>query len=341
MKGTAIQPTPGGWLSPNTGATNSSGFTGLPGGLRPSGQGFYDLGGSGTWWSSSDALLGFAWSRVLVNMSTTVDRGRYGVHRVGYSVRCLKNTLPQVNTSSVTNVTPSTALVTGEVITDGGDQNTIRGFCYSTTSNPTVSNDTTMNGTGLGVYSGTLQNLTPLTIFYVRAYATNSLGTSYGNAMSFTTNLTIGTNYDGGIVFYLDTTGQHGLVSAPYDQGTYQWGCHQGAVYGLSFALGSGQTNTNIILGSCPTRPIAASICDTLNLNGYSDWYLPSFSELELMCNNLRRNNLGSFSSGWYWSSSTHWYFFEDAYCRLFSSDCVSDYYEKYLTHSVRAIRSF
>jgi len=105
--------------------------------------------------------------------------------RFGESVRCLKNTLPQVNTTSVTNVTPSTALATGEVISEG-DQNTTRGFCYSTTSNPTVSNDTTMNGTGLGVYSGTLQNLTPLTTYYVRAYATNSLGTSYGNELSFT-----------------------------------------------------------------------------------------------------------------------------------------------------------
>ena len=81
-------------------------------------------------------------------------------------------------------------MVTGEVISEG-DQNTIRGFCYSTISNPTISNDTTMNGTGIGVYSDTLQNLTPSTTYYVRAYATNSVGTSYGTELSFTTGVSL------------------------------------------------------------------------------------------------------------------------------------------------------
>jgi uncharacterized protein (TIGR02145 family) len=186
MKSTATQPTPGGWNAPNTGATNSSGFTGLPGGHRASGGGFYVLGLYGYWWSSSDAGSGFALYRgLLYNYADAFRANDY--LRYGFSVRCLKNTLPQVNTTSVTNVTPSTALVTGEVISDGGDQNTTRGFCYSTTSNPTISNDTTINGTGLGVYSGTLQNLNPSTTYYVRAYATNSFGTSYGNEFDFTT----------------------------------------------------------------------------------------------------------------------------------------------------------
>ena len=125
-------------------------------------------------------------TRYLYGSTSIVERGS-NVRGMGFSVRCLKNTLPQVNTTSITNVTPSTALVTGEVISEG-DQNTTRGFCYSTTSNPTISNDTTMNGTGLGVYSDTLQNLTPSTTHYVRAYATNSVGTSYGAELSFITS---------------------------------------------------------------------------------------------------------------------------------------------------------
>jgi uncharacterized protein (TIGR02145 family) len=185
LKSTATQPTPGGWNPPNTGATNSSGFTALPGGLRLNDGNFYTMPSVGYWWSSS---VSNAWSRYLYNNYSTIIRSNDN-RAYGLSVRCLKNTLPQVNTVSVTNVTPSTALVTGEV-TSEGDQNTTRGFCYSTTSNPTVSNDTTMNGTGLGVYSGTLQNLTPSTTYYVRAYATNSLGTSYGNELSFTTDST-------------------------------------------------------------------------------------------------------------------------------------------------------
>ncbi|MFM8978630.1 MAG: FISUMP domain-containing protein, partial [Bacteroidota bacterium] len=186
LKSTATQPTPGGWNSPNTGASNSSGFTALPGDVR----GFSGVYGSWTayafLWSSSVLSGSFARSRELHWVSSNIWSGSY-TRTYGFSVRCLKNTLPQVNTTSVTNVTPSTALVTGEVISEG-DQNTTRGFCYSTTSNPTVSNDTTMNGTGLGVYSGTLQNLTPSTAYYVRAYATNSVGTSYGNEVSFTTS---------------------------------------------------------------------------------------------------------------------------------------------------------
>jgi uncharacterized protein (TIGR02145 family) len=65
MKITATLPTPGGWASPNTGATNSSGFTGLPGGYRASGGGFGNLGYSGSWWSSSVAGSGNAWYRYL------------------------------------------------------------------------------------------------------------------------------------------------------------------------------------------------------------------------------------------------------------------------------------
>jgi uncharacterized protein (TIGR02145 family) len=186
LKSTATQPTPGGWASPNVGATNSSGFTALPGSLRGDYGQFVYLTAYGGWWSSSVSSGSFAWDRNLDDQYSFIGRSGYN-RTFGFSVRCLKNTLPQVNTTSVTNVTPSTALVTGEVITDGGDQNTTRGFCYSTTSNPTVSNDTTINGNGPGVYSGTLQNLTPSTTYYVRAYATNSVGTSYGNEVSFST----------------------------------------------------------------------------------------------------------------------------------------------------------
>jgi uncharacterized protein (TIGR02145 family) len=189
LKSTATQPAPGGWNAPNTGATNSSGFTAFPGGARELEGTFVSMGFHGAWWNSTDAGGGSAWTRGTYYLHTELYRYGAGItrYRDGFSVRCLKNALPQVNTTSVTNVTPSTVLVTGEVNSDGGDQNTIRGFCYSTTPSPTISNDTTMNGTGLGVYSGTLQNLTPLTTYYVRAYATNSLGTSYGNEVSFTT----------------------------------------------------------------------------------------------------------------------------------------------------------
>jgi uncharacterized protein (TIGR02145 family) len=90
MKSTATQPTPGGWNSPNTGATNSSGFTGLPGGYRDSGGAFFDLGYVGVWWSSSDAGSSTAWYRNLYYFNASAFRFNFN-HRDGYSVRCVRD----------------------------------------------------------------------------------------------------------------------------------------------------------------------------------------------------------------------------------------------------------
>jgi hypothetical protein len=150
-----------------------------------------------------------------------------------------------------------------------------------------------------------LTGLTPSTTYYVRAYATNSVGTAYGNEVTFTTTpLAIGSSYAGGIVFDLDSSGQHGLVCAPSDRGTYQWGCIGTNIPNTSTAVGTGATNTAYIMAGCTQRPIAASVCADLVLNGYSDWYLPSRDELQLMYNRLHTQGLGGFANTWYWSSS-------------------------------------
>jgi uncharacterized protein (TIGR02145 family) len=340
LKSTLTQSTLGGWNSPNTGATNSSGFTALPGGVRGPAGDFNYISTNGFWWSSSVLVGSNGWFRNLSNGSSIIYNGNNATNPHGFSIRCLKNTLPQVNTTSVTYVTHSSALVNGEVISEG-DQNTVRGFCYSTTSNPTISNDTTMNGTGLGVYSDTLLNLAPSTTYYVRSYAMNSLGTSYGNEVSFTTSsITIGSNYAGGIVFYINGTGQHGLVCAPNDQGSFAWGCPSLNITGTSTTFGSGQTNTNLILSGCSTRPIAASVCDDLVLNGYSDWYLPSRDELQLMYSNLIVQNIGGFSNYFYLSSSqgpSH----HDAWAINFGNGVLFNNFHKNDTFLVRAVRAF
>jgi len=122
--------------------------------------------------------------------------------------------------------------------------------------------------------------------------------------VTITENL-IGSYKNGGIVFYVD--GQHGLVCAPSDQGAYQWGCYQSTLAGnFSTGVGSGQLNTNLILNGCGTRPIAASVCSDLILNGYDDWFLPSYDELLLMYGNLRTQGIGNFNNSFYWSSSQY-----------------------------------
>jgi len=337
LKSTLSQPNPGGWPLPNSSASNSSGFTAIPGGLIGNNGLYYSGNSDGYWWTTTFGYLWGGLSRVILENGTGL-LPNHTYNSFGMSVRCLKNTLPQVNTTSVTNVTPSSALVTGEVISQG-DQSTTRGFCYSTASNPTILNDTTVNGTGIGIYSGTLMNLTPSTTYYIRAYATNSLGTSYGSELNFTSSsITIGSNYAGGIVFYLDSTGQHGLVCAPSNQGTLIWGCYGTDIVGTSTAFGTGQANTNLILSGCSTRPIAASVCDDLLFNGYSDWYLPSRDEMLLMLSNLHTQGIGGFLNTEYYSSSQ--YSPTDAWVVHFGDGRMLDHYRLH-NFQIRAVRAF
>lgn len=97
--------------------------------------------------------------------------------------------LPSLTTAAISSITNSTAISGGNVTDDGGGGTTImaRGVCYATSSTPTIDNDKTSDGTGIGVFTSTLEYLTGRTTYYVRAYATNSAGTGYGNTISFTT----------------------------------------------------------------------------------------------------------------------------------------------------------
>ena len=98
---------------------------------------------------------------------------------------------PTVTTSQVTNITQTTATGGGNVTSDGGATVTERGICWSTSHNPTTSGSHASNGTGTGSYTVNMTGLTPGTQYYVRAYAVNSEGTSYGSEVSFTTQQAI------------------------------------------------------------------------------------------------------------------------------------------------------
>jgi len=95
---------------------------------------------------------------------------------------------PSVSTGSVTNITTTTATCSGNVTSDGKATVAARGVCWSTSENPTVANSKTTNGTGVGTYTSNITGLSPNTAYYVRAYATNSEGTAYGEQKTFTTN---------------------------------------------------------------------------------------------------------------------------------------------------------
>jgi hypothetical protein len=218
-------------------------------------------------------------------------------------------TMPTVTTNLVTLLPGNSASTGGNVTSDGGSPVTHRGVVYDTTSNPSLTSNYSVDGSGTGSFVSTLNNLAPTTTYYTRAYATNAVGTAYGSVVSFSTNLslptvTIGQNHAGGIVFYVDSTGQHGLACTSFDQNTSVWGCNGTYISGTSTTFGTGMANTTAIVNGCSVSPFAASECNDLVLNGYNDWYLPSRDELVLMYQNLKTQSLGNFSNDWYWSSS-------------------------------------
>ena len=97
-------------------------------------------------------------------------------------------TPPVVLTSNVSDITQNTALIEGTVTDNGGTDILIIGSCWSTSPNPTISSNKTSNIGGSGSFTSNITGLTASTNYYVRAYATNSSGTSYGNELTFTTN---------------------------------------------------------------------------------------------------------------------------------------------------------
>ena len=97
--------------------------------------------------------------------------------------------LPAITTTAVSNIDPktATAMSGGNIISDGGANVTARGICWSTSTHPTITNQKTSDSIGVGAFTSTLGPLGPQSTYYVRAYATNSFGTAYGNELSVTT----------------------------------------------------------------------------------------------------------------------------------------------------------
>jgi hypothetical protein len=103
----------------------------------------------------------------------------------------LANSLPVVTTNNVISISTTTATSGGNITSDGGLSVTTRGVCWGLTQLPTKDSAHTNDGTGTGIYNSNITGLLPSTTYFVRAYATNSLGTVYGTVYSFTTASTL------------------------------------------------------------------------------------------------------------------------------------------------------
>lgn len=178
------------WKKTNEGATNEIGFTALPGGIRVY-DGLFDMiGNSGYWLSSSEEDESTSYCCFIDSFNSYIKLGTSNKY-FGISVRCLNGELPALTvltTIPATNISPVSATSGGNIVSDIGSSDvTVRGVCWNSSPNPTRQNNKTVDGAGTGSYTSNITNLLPVTTYYVRAYATNSGGTAYGNQISFTT----------------------------------------------------------------------------------------------------------------------------------------------------------
>jgi hypothetical protein len=240
----------------------------------------------------------------------------------------------------------SQATISGSILPSGGSVISERGFCYSYSNpQPTVYD----NLTSLGSSTGSFENDYSFysmedTVMYVRAFATNIEGITYSDVITYVRpSVYIGQELEGGIVFYIDETGEHGLVAALEDLGQFEWGCNGISISGIDGqAIGTGLQNTLEIVAGCSETPIAASEALAYESEGYSDWYIPSKDELQEMYNTIgnggSEGDIGGFGNGVYWSSSE----FNNNYAWYVNfNDGVTFYSYKGYPYRVRVIRAF
>lgn len=315
---------------------NATGFNASPAGYLYN-LGFTNSGKYAYFWTSTEASSANAWYRSLNFNYAYVYRNNYGKH-LGYSVRCIRDEggsstvqLPTVTTATMSDITANSATSGGNVTSDGGATVTGRGVCWSTSQNPTVSDDHTTDGSGTGSFTSNLANLTPSTTYYVRAYATNSMGTAYGNEESFTTTAAalpqdgqpcVGaetvTDYDGHTYNTVQLGSQcwmaENLRTSHYSDGTAiptgdGWSSTEPLYYILEDSLGHYIYNWKAVMHNSSSSQATPSgvqgVCPT-------GWHVPSdaeWTELETYVGNQSQyfcNNDSSFiakalsaTSGW------------------------------------------
>ena len=205
----------------------------------------------------------------------------YGAEK---SFTTLAKTIPQITTANVTSITTNTAVCGGNVTSDGNLDVTARGVCWSTSPNPTISNNKTTNGSGTGSFTSNITGLTENTTYYVRAYAANSKGVAYGEEKSFTTIGTTGTlaGHD-----WVDLGLPSGLKWA-----TCNVGASQPHEYGNYYAWGETTTKASydqfdgVTEGQQISDFSGNATYDAARANWGSTWRMPTKAEMEELRNN-------------------------------------------------------
>jgi|GEM_PF-6045124 len=174
----------------NMNNNNSTGFNGFPGGGR--------YGTTGIFFSQTEGS--FFWAKEQNSTDEANYRAMfYGYNffenfisskKLGFSIRCVKSDLPAITTTAASSITSTSVVSGGNITFDGNDPITSRGICWNTIGNPTIADSKTTDGSGKGIFNSSISGLTPGTTYYICAYATNSVGTAYGNVITFKTTAT-------------------------------------------------------------------------------------------------------------------------------------------------------
>jgi uncharacterized protein (TIGR02145 family) len=281
--------------------SGNSGFNALLSGSRHMNSGWDFQGFATFFWSSTPRSSTQAWAHGMNDVDSSVSA--YPSSRVNaFSVRCLQDyqsiaNLPTVTTAAVTSITQFTATSGGDISSDGGASVTARGVCWNTSSNPTTAGSHTTDGTGTGTFVSNITGLTGGTLYYVRAYATNSVGTSYGNELTFST-----LNVDGQPCPGIPTVTYAGQTYNTVQIGTQCW-FKENLNVGKRINVSQDQTNNDTVEKYCfnnlesncdvygglylwnemmqfSTTPGVQGICPT-------GWHLPTDAEWTTLTNYL------------------------------------------------------
>ena len=180
--------------------------------------------------------------------------------------------VPSLTTRELLNITNTTATGGGSITNDGGSSITAKGICWGTSPNPTTSNSKTTDGTGTTTFTSFITGLSASVTYYIRAYATNSTGTGYGNQQTFTTSSTSNTLP---VVTSTSVTGLTTIQATFNAEVNSQGGgtvTERGAVWNTS---GNPTVNSNRVPSGAGTGVYTATIT---GLSGGSNYYIRAYA---------------------------------------------------------------
>jgi uncharacterized protein (TIGR02145 family) len=190
-----------------------------------------------------------------------------------------QGTVASLTTNIVTGIIHNMALTGGTVINDGGDSITVRGVVWGTSPNPNLESNlgSTNDGSGMGSFTSSLTGLSANTNYYVRAYATNGMGTSYGQQVSFTTFATLVVevvNPSTGRTWMDRNLGANRVATYNADEQAY------GDLYQWGRASDGHQKKTSSLTSTLSSNDIPGHGSFIITSNNPFDWRTPQNNDL-------------------------------------------------------------